>query len=157
MITFTKVKLPYGWLSNMSPHPVVHGGQTWRTTEHLFQALRFEEGSIVRASIRRCSSPMSAKMEAKKFSSLLPAGYEAGDADRMRLCLYLKVQQHPDLREQLLATGDEEIVEDVSNRARGTALRWGKARDEDDPSGWTGENLLGKLWMELRGTLRRTG
>jgi hypothetical protein len=22
MITFTKVKLPYGWLSNMSPHSV---------------------------------------------------------------------------------------------------------------------------------------
>jgi len=39
MIAFKKVKDPYGWLGNMSPHPI---GE-FRTAEHLFQATRFKD------------------------------------------------------------------------------------------------------------------
>lgn len=45
VIAFTKVNLPYGWLSNMSPHPLDFGG-TWRTSEALFQSLRFSDNDI---------------------------------------------------------------------------------------------------------------
>jgi predicted NAD-dependent protein-ADP-ribosyltransferase YbiA (DUF1768 family) len=65
IIAFTKVKLPYGWLGNMSPFPIEHDGKTWRTTEALFQALRFEDEEI-RELIREQKSPMAAKMMAKK-------------------------------------------------------------------------------------------
>ena len=39
-IWFTKVNLPYGWLGNMAPYPVLHDGCRWLTTEALFQAMR---------------------------------------------------------------------------------------------------------------------
>ena len=63
-ISFTKVALPYGWLGNMSPHPVTYNEEVWRTTEALFQALRFNDPSIQK-EIRDEKSPMGAKLKAK--------------------------------------------------------------------------------------------
>ena len=67
-IAFTKVALPYGWLGNMSPHPVFYDGKWWPTTEHLFQALRFDPKKDMRIieEIRAKSSPMGAKMHSKR-------------------------------------------------------------------------------------------
>ena len=105
IIAFTKVALPFGWLGNMAPYPVTYGGKAWRTTEALFQALRFEDESI-RESIRQEKSPMAAKMVAKRHKSqmvVVPMG--AADLDNMRRALRLKLQAHPALGRQLLATG----------------------------------------------------
>src|SRR5262249_49560871 len=63
VIAFTKVDLPYGWLGNMAPFPVMHDGRGYRTTEALFQALRFDQEPI-REAIRGEKSPMAAKMRA---------------------------------------------------------------------------------------------
>jgi predicted NAD-dependent protein-ADP-ribosyltransferase YbiA (DUF1768 family) len=49
IITFTKVNLPFGWMGNMSPYPINYMDKTWRTTEALFQALRFNEEEIQEA------------------------------------------------------------------------------------------------------------
>ncbi|MEZ5943916.1 MAG: hypothetical protein R3C18_21170 [Planctomycetaceae bacterium] len=47
MILIRKVKEELGWLGNMSPHPVEHDGKTYRTTEALFQAPRFNDNEII--------------------------------------------------------------------------------------------------------------
>lgn len=150
-IAFTKVDLPYGWLGNMSPHRVKHLDRWWETTEALFQALRFDD-ETVREEIRKATSPMTAKMKAKAkavrhLRRVQPASPE--DLANMRLVLRLKLKYHPRLKAQLLATGDAEIIEDCSNRS---ASSWGARRIDGQ---WVGENLLGKLWMELREELRR--
>lgn len=158
-ITFTKVKLPHGWLGNMAPYPVVYGGETWKTTEALFQALRFDDARI-RAEIRDQKSPMSAKMVAKKnWAHMVVKPKSAKDLDNMEMVLRLKLEQHPELKELLLATGDEEIIEDVTNRPgvdKEYALEqrhtfWGAALRDSE---WVGLNFLGKIWMKLRGELR---
>lgn len=155
-ITFTKVKLPNGWLSNMSPHPVVYQGQEWRTTEALFQALRFEDLNI-KKEIRAQRSPMGAKFVAKKHAEKMtiePMSLE--DIANMQLCLRLKIEQHPELRDKLLATGDERIIEDVGGRKKsGRHLFWGAAQQADGY--WCGQNYLGLLWMALRDKLRSSG
>jgi ribA/ribD-fused uncharacterized protein len=154
IIAFTKVALPYGWLGNMAPYPVTHGGKTWRTAEALFQALRFEDESI-REAIRQETSPMAAKFVAKKHKAAMvvePMG--AADLDNMRLVLRLKLQAHPALRRQLLATGEARIVEDCSRRPHGSGLFWGAALREGR---WVGENWLGRLWEEWRASLREPG
>ena len=154
IITFTKVALPFGWLGNMAPYPVTYGGKAWRTTEALFQALRFEDESIQEA-IRQEKSPMAAKMVAKRHKSkmvVVPMG--AADLDNMRLVLRLKLQAHPALRRQLLATGAARLVEDCSRRPHGSGLFWGAALREGR---WVGENWLGRLWEELRASLRESG
>ena len=149
-ISFTKVALPNGWLGNMAPYLVVYDGQTWRTTEALFQALRFDDVHI-REEIRSQKSPIAAKMVAKRNQHrmvVIPKSKQ--DLANMQTVLKLKFDQHPDLKDRLLRTGDEEIIEDVSERTIGgenNHLFWGAALWDGQ---WVGENNLGKLWMKLR-------
>jgi ribA/ribD-fused uncharacterized protein len=148
IITFTKVSLPHGWLGNMSPFPVEHDEKTWRTSEALFQALRFEDEEI-RELIREQKSPMAAKMMAKKYrDKMIVQPLSDEDYGNMALCLILKLKYHPELIDSLLETGDSIIVEDVTSRgSRGSNLYWGAMKVEDE---WVGENKLGKAWMYLR-------
>lgn len=148
-IAFTKVKLAHGWLGNMSPHPVTYDKIEWRTTEALFQALRFPTNPTIQEAIRREKSPMAAKMVAKRnkaAATVAPGSPQ--DLTNMRLCLWLKIDQHPDLKKALLDTGDAQIVEDCTSRK---ASIWGAKKINGV---WVGENLLGKMWMELRDDLR---
>ena len=160
VIAFTKVQLPFGWRGNMAPYPVRWEGEVWPTTEALFQAMRFADAPT-RDAIRACKSPMAAKMKAKgawrnlATSAICVEPRSPADVDNMRICLRLKLAQHPDLAEQLLATGNQTIVEDATRRRGASAVFWG-AQLRDDGC-WHGANTLGRLWMELREELRATG
>jgi ribA/ribD-fused uncharacterized protein len=147
MIVIRRITDPHGWLGNMAPYPVDHEGRAFRTTEALFQSLRFADEEIIEA-IRVQQSPMGAKFVAKKHRAkmvVVPLNDE--DLENMRLCLRLKMEQHPELARALADTGNEHIVEDCTKRQRGSGLFWGAALVEGE---WRGENWLGKLWMELR-------
>jgi ribA/ribD-fused uncharacterized protein len=61
----------------------------------------------------------------------------------MRGILRAKADQHEYVRRKLLATGDRELIEDSW---RDGFWGWGPNRD--------GQNMLGKLWMEVRAELR---
>lgn len=152
VISFTKVALPYGWLGNMSPYPVTFEGKTWRTTEALFQALRFGEKDPVREEIRLQTSPMAAKMTAKKNRErmvIIPQSAE--DLALMARVLRMKATEHPHLATELLDTGDALIIEDSTRRQNSSGLFWGAALQTDKT--WVGANHLGRLWMRLRGEL----
>lgn len=159
-IVIHRVAEPGGWLSNMSPHPVMFEGKKWWHCEGLFQALRMS-GEEMRESIRPIKSPMGAKMAAKKFKSKFSvAPLSDEDVANMRMCLRLKLESHPDLKAQLLASKDALIVEDCSSRGRRVNnLFWGAVRvpDSSKPAGyvWEGHNILGRLWMEERGLSRQ--
>jgi len=150
-VLIRKVAEEHGWLGNMSPHPIKVGDLVFPTAEALFQSLRFEDEGIIE-EIRTQTSPMTAKMKAKKHKSeMVVEPMSDEDLDNMRLCLKLKLKQHPKLMRKLLATGEEQIIEDCSNRPRGSGMFWGMAFKDGQ---WFGENMLGKLWMELRSELR---
>ena len=153
MILIRKVKEAYGWLGNMSPHSVIWQGKHYRTSEALFQSLRFEDEEIIE-QIREQRSPMSAKMIAKKHrAKMVVAPMSEADLDNMKLCLRLKIEQNPELKGLLQETGDDPIIEDCSKRKRGSGLFWGAGFDGKK---WEGENQLGKLWMNLRNEIRAT-
>lgn len=151
-ILITKVKEPGGWLSNMSPHPVSYEGKRWRTCEALFQALRLEDEDS-REVIRAESSPMAAKMVAKRFKKKrVVEPMSEADLANMRLCVSLKLAQHVLLKRKLWWSRDAMIIEDCSSRgSRGSNLFWGAMRV---PGGWRGESWLGRIWMELRSELK---
>ena len=155
VLAFTKVHLPGGWLGNMAPFPVEHEGQTYRTTEAFFQALRFQDPAV-RAAIRAQPSPMSAKMVAKRHlrnpSALRYPPRSPADLAAMRYCLQLKLAHHPALVDALRATGDRLIVEDATRRRGASAQFWGGQLGADGV--WRGGNNLGVLWMELRNDLK---
>jgi ribA/ribD-fused uncharacterized protein len=150
-VLICKVRDEHGWLGNMAPYPVEWNGKLFRTTEALFQSLRFQGNDAVVEVIRSEKSPMAAKFAAKKHKDqmkITPCGEQ--DVENMQVCLGIKLGQHPELIERLLETGDEQIVEDCSKRKRGSSLFWGAALIGDK---WEGRNMLGKLWMELRNEL----
>lgn len=146
-VSFTKVKLPFGWLGNMAPYPVMYENKRWNTTEALFQALRYADPEI-RELIRKEPSPMGAKMKAKKHRELMVVEpMSEQDLENMKLCVRLKVEQHPRLKRWLLDTGDQQIIEDIGIRKGARHLFWGARREGEE---WVGNNMMGKIWMEER-------
>lgn len=149
-IGFTGSKKPYGWMGNMSRYSVTYDGKVWGSTEHLFQALRFDKDTPFREMIREEDNPYDAKQIAKKHRehmSIKPCWSE--DMNNMKMCLRLKLESHPLLLDELLATGDAMIYEDVTARGRGNSnLIWGALKNPDGT--WEGQNAVGKIWMKLR-------
>jgi ribA/ribD-fused uncharacterized protein len=136
----------------MSPYSIFYNGVTWRTAEHLFQALRFTNGAI-RTAIRDEKSPMGAKFLAKKMSDQMVIEQRGSrDLGNMRIVLSAKIDQHPELMGKLLLTGDKQIIEDVTNRkSLGNHDFWGMRLIDGK---WQGENALGTIWMKIRENLR---
>ena len=158
MISFTKVRLEWGWLGNMAPFPIVHDKYGFfKTTEALFQAMRFHHDHPVVDLIRGERSPMGAKLKAKaNADEMVVAQLSQRDVDNMREVLKLKVESHPELKDKLIATGEHTIIEDVTSRQRGSAMFWGAALtngDESRSKHWIGDNWLGVCWGELRNDL----
>jgi predicted NAD-dependent protein-ADP-ribosyltransferase YbiA (DUF1768 family) len=104
----------------MAPLAVVHEDIRYRTTEALFQVLRFSDLAI-REDIRKQASPMAAKMIAKKNrSQMVVIPQSQRDLDNMAMVLRLKIEQHPQLVVSLLATKQSLIVEDCTKRPGGS-------------------------------------
>ena len=131
----------------MSPYPLEWEGKVFRTAEALFQCLRFQDEDCIE-EIRDQKSPMAAKMIAKRHKAsmvVVPMGPK--DLENMSLVLRLKIEQHPEVKENLIETGSEEILEDCTAESEEHAC--GCLKDGQ----WHGENWLGKLWMEIRAEL----
>lgn len=160
-ILIRKFAEPGGWLSNMSPHPIVYEGRKWWHGEALFQALRFApDDEEAREAVREPRSPMKAKMIAKRFRARqVVAPLSDQEIENMGLCLRLKMDAHGEVRRKLIASGERLLVKDCSARSRRVNnLFWGAVRgpNEDCPLGyvWEGRNMLGRLWMEERAMLQ---
>jgi predicted NAD-dependent protein-ADP-ribosyltransferase YbiA (DUF1768 family) len=72
----------------------------------------------------------------------------------MMVCLELKLQYHPDLKQLLKETKNARIVEHCSSRSGGSGKFWGAALVNGK---WQGSNVLGKLWMNLRSEIHVEG
>lgn len=155
IIKITKVKEEFGWMSCMSPHPVEFKGIKFRTAEAMFQYMRFEGHPEVQKEIFEQRSPMGAKMKARKNRELLKRGEKwdehSSDLSLMKQCLLLKLDQHPDLKDELIKTGNAKIVEDCTTHDRESARYWGMVKKDGK---WIGENHLGKIWMDIRTDLQ---
>lgn len=150
-IAFTKVKLPFGWMQNMARFEVIYKGHIFKTTEHLFQAMRFEFESETFLLIKNTTSPFEAKQLAHKNKDhMIMAMMADHDLNNMDECVRLKLDQHPELQTKLIKTKKRELVEDVTNRPYGSAKFWGAAKEGNV---WVGENALGVIWMSHRDRL----
>ena len=104
-VVVRKVSDPFGFLGNMSPHPVKYKGYAYRTAEALFQCMRFEDEEI-QTLIWDQPSPMGAKMVAKGKRELMKVAPQSDtDIENMENVLTMKTDQHLKIESQLLATG----------------------------------------------------
>lgn len=130
----------YEFLSNFYPSPIYDDdGREYPTVEHYFQAMK-TFNSQKRELIRLAESPGKAKRIGRLVQ--LREDWEDRKLDIMEKALIQKFQI-PELREKLLATGDEELVE--GNFWNDTF--WGVCKEK-------GENHLGKLLMDIREKIR---
>lgn len=93
--------------------------------------------------IREAPSAHAAFKIAAAHKSIRRRDWDDVKVDVMRNILRAKADQHEYVRRKLLATGDRELIEDSW---RDDFWGWGPNRD--------GQNMLGKLWMEVRAELR---
>lgn len=162
-IRFTKVRLPYGWMGNMSNHGIKHTTQNQikfnvKNSETLFQALRLPKGTSIRAKVLHETNPMSAKKLAKRFiSDFYVEQLSQDDILLMKYCVLLKCKSNPSLLEELFKLPDNVwIIEDVSKRIgdfKSSSLFWGAAlmgQQENAKPYWVGLNMLGEIWMDIR-------
>jgi len=152
-IWFKKVKEPYGWMGNMAPYPITYKGKVWRTSEALFQSLRYADPAIIE-QIRQQKSPMGAKLVAKISVNMVHRVIDAmspQDVLNMEMCVLLKFQQHPDIAKLLKATNPNPIYEDATNRNKVNDLFWGAQRDPNNPERpINGQNKMGEILMRVR-------
>lgn len=141
-IDFYAVGDPYGCFSNFYPAPVRLKGRSWPTTEHYFQAQKFA-GTPHEQAVRAAKTPMLAARMGRDRALPLRRDWEAVKDGVMREAVRAKFEQHADLREVLLATGDARLVEHTENDAY-----WGDGGDG------SGRNRLGEILMEVRAALR---
>jgi len=65
----------------------------------------------------------------------------------MKMVVKLKFDQHKELKSRLLKTGNHIIVENIDKRKGARHLFWGMKKVNGE---WMGENMMGKILMELR-------
>src|SRR2546423_1625115 len=142
IIQFYRTKDDYGCFSNFAPYPIELKGKVWPTSEHFFQAQKFA-GTEYEEAIRLEKSPMIAARMGRNRKQPIRADWESIKDNIMREAVRAKFRQHGQLRETLLGTGDAKIVEHTENDRY-----WGDGGDG------SGENVLGRILMEVREELR---
>jgi len=139
-------------LSNFSSFNLESDGITFATSEAAYHWEKFatEEDDVERngiaCRIMEAPSAHEAFKVAEQWKHLRRADWDDVKVGIMREILRAKADQHEYVRRKLLATGDRELIE---NSWRDDFWGWGPNRD--------GQNMLGKLWMEVRAELRATG
>jgi ribA/ribD-fused uncharacterized protein len=141
-VNFYRVSDEYGCLSNFSPHPIEVDGKRWPTSEHYFQAQKFDDGAH-REEIRKTKSPMVAARMGRDRKKPLRRDWESVKVALMRKAVLAKFTQHEDIRQILLSTGDAKIVEHTENDSY-----WGDGGDG------SGKNMLGQILMQVREELK---
>jgi N-glycosidase YbiA len=143
-VKFYRTKGAFGCFSNFSKHPFVLEGREWPTSEHYFQAQKFA-GTPSEEEIRLAPTPSEAARMGRQRKRPLRTDWEAVKETVMYAALEAKFSQHPEIRRQLLATGEARIVEHTRNDTY-----WADGGDG------SGRNRLGELLMRLRKSLSET-
>lgn len=141
-------------LSNFSSFTLHRYSTVFPTSEHAYHWEKFANwpaamcrraNDLIDISDQICRAPSAheAFKIAERNKGLRRPDWDDVKVGIMRDILRAKVAQHEYVRRKLLATGDRELIE---NSWRDDYWGWGPNKD--------GQNMLGKLWMEVRAELR---
>jgi hypothetical protein len=138
-IRFNRQTDPHPYLSNFY-YAVFHvNNVAYKTSEHYFQAQKFSHVPAYFGKIVACDSPMIAARLGRSRKQPLRTDWNEVRDDVMREAIRFKFTQNIELKQQLLDTGEAELIEH-----RKADSYWGDGGDG------SGLNKLGLLLMELR-------
>ena len=141
-ILFYKTNEPFGCFANFSRHGITLDEKFWPTTEHYFQAQKFA-GTEHESIVHQAKTPGDAARMGRDRARPLREDWEAVKDDVMRRAVKAKFEQHPDIRQILLETGEAELIENTTDDHY-----WGIGTRGD------GKNMLGVILVEVREMLR---
>lgn len=147
---FKKTHEEWGGYSNMaSGYPLLINNLNIRSSEALYQALKYTEHPDIQLKILEQSSPMTAKMVAKPFKELVRPDFEIIKIRIMKWCVYAKLLCNYEKFSKLLLESENKIIIEESRRDN----FWGAKRTPDDKL--IGVNVLGRILMETRENLKK--
>jgi len=126
----------YSFLSNFYPVEIELDGQVYPTLEHAFQAAK-TSNKYERERIRLMATPGQAKNAGRHVQ--LEKGWDIAKKNVMYKLVLQKFERNPELRQKLIDTGDEELVEGNNWNDH----YWGVCNG-------VGQNILGKILMNVR-------
>jgi len=129
----------YFFLSNFYSAPVMHDGIMFDNNEAAYQSAKCIDASY---RVRFCHLAPSEAKRVGRYTSLRK-DWERIKNQVMEDCIRDKFTRNLDLRQLLLETGDEELIE----RNDWGDIYWGVCHNE-------GKNMLGKILMKVREELR---
>ena len=143
-VAIRKVKEPWGIFGNFAPTPIVINNVTFKTSELLFQLMKFKDEEPVKAVFSANNPKMTTKHWEKTHRR---EDWGKMIIDAMRFCLTQKYEQSEAFRQELERSKGKIIVEDQSGFTKKNPDAWGVKLQDDN---FVGPNLLGRLLMELR-------
>ncbi|GHP00586.1 swarming motility protein [Reticulibacter mediterranei] len=141
-IYFYHLDEDFACFSNLFPSEILIDGKPWPTAEHYFQAQKFA-GTEREEEVRLESDVKGAIRLGRDRELPLHPDWDQVKDEVMRRAVLRKFETHTQLREILLATGEEEIVEKTRDD-----YYWGCGQDG------SGKNRLGQILVEVRTILR---
>lgn len=141
---------PYGALSNLFPRKVVFEGGVYRTAEHAYKAAQARR-SEVRQWLKDAPTAELVALAGERLPrSETARGWEKARIPTMRRILEAKFTEHEDLKRLLLSTGNRRLVEWAPEDNEVNRF-WSEVRGSG-----VGRNMLGRLLMDLRRSLRQS-
>lgn len=129
----------YGEFSNFYKSAIIVDNIVFPTSEHYFQAMKYNHNKEYFEKIRTAKSAGMAAKLGRNRNYPMRSDWEKVKDEIMMVALKAKFTQHTNLKKLLLDTGDAILIEHTKNDSY-----WGDGGDG------TGKNLLGKSLMELR-------
>lgn len=137
---------PFGAFSNLFRRSIVFEGETFKTSEHAYQAGKARKPEVRRWLMDAPSPALLAMAAHGLYYWDVAPGWSKFKFDRMRGVLAAKFTQHDDLRSLLVSTGDARLIETATEDNAVNRL-WGEVNG-------VGQNMLGQMLMELRSELQ---
>lgn len=140
---FYRMNQPGGYMSNYYKARFFIYDRWWDTCEHAYQAQKCVN-PIEYEAIHGAIKANDARLMGQKVQ--MREHWNDIHKDRvMEECVRAKFLQHKDLRDQLMATGEEELIEDTTTS---NDMYWGCGTNG------LGKNMLGKILMKIRKELQ---
>lgn len=146
---FKKTHEEWGGFSNMaSGYPITINDIHIRSSEALYQALKFPAHPEVQNKILAQTSPMTAKMVGKPFRELIRPDFDVIRIRIMKWCVYAKLLSNFDKFSNLLLESGNKIIVEESSKDN----FWGAKRNQENRL--VGVNVLGRILMQTRDNIR---
>lgn len=127
--------------STIADFPFELDGMHWLTAEHYYQACKFKGLAYAQKIIAAEDGQQAYELGNRKLKRKV-SDWKSNRQVYMTRALYRRVKEYADVKQALLDTGDQLLVETSQYD-----YFWGLGRDQ------RGENTLGKVWMGIRNKL----